>query len=398
MKVKPDKFPGHSPAQVGIYMGEGTAHSWTWWAEYFEKIGFYRQQYLDEENFASRLGGVDFLCLSGGDTFAIAAGLGPAGARALGEFFSGEKVYLGSCAGAYLPLRSSQESLRRFNFLSIPVANIVSDPPLGLEFSPRTMIPYGNRYLIHPVRDEVVLRPLGSCPQATVTAPLFGGPPFAPGADTPGLIPRATYENFTPRTSFPAGPELARRIFQGREAVLEARLGPSTLFLLGPHLEHPRFPAANQFLTYLLEPYFARGPKTAPAEPGPEETSPELLREIKKELSRSRFTVQSLTQLSLSFEIGRKLYEPEKIAELLEFAWKRIRKFRPGAGLPVAAGETLRTQAARLRENLEDFGAAVRGGGEAAGMMLQSLRSAKRFLAGFLPLYHRWGCPGEEIN
>jgi len=373
-------------------MGEGTAHSWTWWAEYFEKIGFYHQQYLDEENFASRLGGVDFLCLSGGDTFAIAEGLGPAGARALGEFFSGEKVYLGSCAGAYLPLHSSLEPLQRFNFLSIPVANIVSDPPLGLEFSPRTMIPYGNRYLVHPVRDEVVLRPLGSYPKATVTAPLFGGPPFALSGDADGHRSRALYQDFTPRTSFPAGPELARRIFQGKEAVIEARLGPSTLFLLGPHLEHPRFPSANQFLTYLLEPYFERCPKTAPVEAGPEETSPELLREIKKELSRSRFMVQSLTQLSLSFEIGRKLYEPEKVAELLEFAWKRIRKFGPGAGIPIAAGETLRTQAARLRENLEDFGAAVRGGGEAAGMMLKSLRAAKRFLAGFLPLYHRWGC------
>ena len=159
-------------------MGEGTAHSWTWWAEYFEKIGFYHQQYLDEENFASRLGGVDFLCLSGGDTFAIAEGLGPAGARALGEFFSGEKVYLGSCAGAYLPLHSSLEPLQRFNFLSIPVANIVSDPPLGLEFSPRTMIPYGNRYLVHPVRDEVVLRPLGSYPKATVTALSSAGLPL----------------------------------------------------------------------------------------------------------------------------------------------------------------------------------------------------------------------------
>lgn len=379
-------------------MGEGTAHSWTWWAEFFEKIGFYHQQYLDEENFASRLGGVEFLCLSGGDTFAIAQGLGQAGARALGEFFSGEKVYLGSCAGAYLPLHSSQEPLNRFNFLSIPVANIVPSPPAGLEFSPRTMIPYGSRYLIHPVRDEVVLRPRMPDPEPTVTAPLFGGPPFALEGNAGGLISRAVYEDFTARTSFPAGPELARRVVQGKEAVIEARLGPSTLFLLGPHLEHPRFPSANQFLFRLIQPFFNRLPETVPARPGPEESSPALLREIKKELSRSRFAVQSLTQLSLSFEIGRKLYEPEKIAELLEFAWKRIRKFEPGSGLPVAAGETLRAQAVRLRESLEDFRTAVRGGEEAAGMMLKSLRAAKRFLAGFLPLYHHWICRGEEIN
>ena len=376
-------------------MGEGTAHSWTWWAEYFEKLGFYNQQYLDEENFASRLGGVDFLCLSGGDTFAIAEGLGPAGARALSEFFSQDKVYLGSCAGAYLPLHSSQEPLQRFNFLSLPVANIVSDPPPGLEFSPRTMIPYGNRYLVHPVRDEVVLRPRISFPEPAVVAPLFGGPPFDLSGEADGFRSRALYQDFTARTSFPAGPELARRIFQGKEAVIEARLGPSTLFLLGPHLEHPRFPSANRFLTFLLEPHFERRPPIAPVEAGPEKTSPELLQEIKKELSRSRFTVQSLTQLSLSFEVGRKLYEPEKVAELLEFAWKRIRKFGPGAGLPVAAGETLRIQAIRMRESLEDFGAAVRGGEEAAGIMLKSLRAAKRFLAGFLPLYHRWGCRAE---
>jgi len=376
--------------RLGIYFGEGTAHSWIWWAETFERFGWYRQRFLDEESFLADLRDIDVLCLSGGDTHEIARGLGQRGARELTRFLESGKWYLGSCAGAYLPLHSSQEPLCWFNLLPVKTHNIVSKPPAGLEFSPRTMIRYGERFLIHPARGETVLKLHVPFSEAEVVAPLFGGPPMVCNGSAPGYERLAFYQDFTPRTDFPAGADLAREIVLGREAIIRAPVGGGMMLLFGPHLEHPRYASANRLMFQLIAPafdYYSGEARTA--ETG--ETLPlslPLLRETKAELSRSRFEIQRLMSLSLSWEIGRKMYDPGKIAELVEFAWKRIRRMERFGGIPVGPGEGIRERAFDLRSAMYSLRDAVPNG-ESSREMLDALRAAKQFLAGFLPVYHQ---------
>ena len=355
----------------------------------FERFGWYRQSFLDQNTFLSDIQDIDILCLSGGDTYAIARGLGQRGARELTRFLGSGKWYLGSCAGAYLPLHSSQEPLCWFNMLSVKTHNIVSEPPPGLEFSPRTMIHYGDRFLIHPARGETVLRLRVPFSEERVVAPLFGGPPMVCNGSANGYERLASYQDFTPRTDFPAGSDLAREIILGNEAIVRAQVDGGTMLLFGPHLEHPRYSDANQFLFHLVEPVLSQscGRIRGTEAEAEDSLSLPLAREIKAELSRSRFEIQRLMSLSLSWEIGRKMYDPGKIAELVEFGWKRIRRMERFGGVPVRSGEDIRERAAGLRSSVHALKGAV-SAGDSAGEMLDALWAAKRFLTGFLPVYH----------
>lgn len=385
------------PPRLGIYFGEGTAHSWVWWVETFERFGWYHQTFLDEDTFLTDLQNIDILCLSGGDTYAIARGLGPEGAQALRRFLASGKLYLGSCAGAYLPLHSSQEPLHRFNFLSVKTHNIVPQPPPGLEYSPRTMIRYGDRFLIHPARGETVLKLRVPFPEERVVAPLFGGPPMVCNGSAGGCERLASYRDFTSRTGFPAGSDLAREIILGKEAIIRAPVEGGTMLLLGPHLEHPRYSDANRLLFRLVASALPRS-GGRDQESGAETDEPlslPLARETKAELSRSRFEIQRLMSLSLSWEIGRKMYDPGKIAELVEFAWKRIRQMERFGGIPSGIGEDIRERAAGLRASVYSLRDAV-STGDSSREMLGALRAAKRFLAVFLPVFHR-ECHREKV-
>jgi len=72
---------------IGIYVGAGTSHSWTWFADIFERNGIYSVRFLDEDDFTEDcLDHIDVLLVSGGDTFAIAEGLGRSGAEQLEQF------------------------------------------------------------------------------------------------------------------------------------------------------------------------------------------------------------------------------------------------------------------------------------------------------------------------
>ena len=98
--------------KIGIYTGKGASHSWLWFVEVFERLGFYDLSFLTEADLVKdSLENVDVLAVSGGDTFAIAEALGPQGANRLKTLITRGGLYLGSCAGAYLPLNSSKEHL-----------------------------------------------------------------------------------------------------------------------------------------------------------------------------------------------------------------------------------------------------------------------------------------------
>ena len=66
---------------IGIYTGKGTSHSWLWFVDLFDRMGFHNLSFLNENTLQdSGLVGLDVLAISGGDTFTIAGALGKGGA------------------------------------------------------------------------------------------------------------------------------------------------------------------------------------------------------------------------------------------------------------------------------------------------------------------------------
>ena len=79
----------HYP-KIGIYTGTGASHSWLWFVEIFDRMGFYDLSFLAENHIKVRgLDSLDVLAMSGGDTFAIAKGLGQKGAEGMESFIRG---------------------------------------------------------------------------------------------------------------------------------------------------------------------------------------------------------------------------------------------------------------------------------------------------------------------
>ena len=62
---------------IGIYCGPGASHSWLWFVDMLEAMGFFNIAFINEREIqAGGLSRYDALLISGGDTFAIAGALG----------------------------------------------------------------------------------------------------------------------------------------------------------------------------------------------------------------------------------------------------------------------------------------------------------------------------------
>ena len=106
--------------KIGIYTGIGASHSWLWFVELFNRMGFYDLAFLSEDKIKrDGLDSLDVLVMSGGDTFAMAEGLGPESAKKLKDFILKGGLYIGSCAGAYLPMNSPKKHLNLFNYVDV---------------------------------------------------------------------------------------------------------------------------------------------------------------------------------------------------------------------------------------------------------------------------------------
>jgi hypothetical protein len=327
--LPPDR-PLYYP-QIGVYRGKGASHSWLWFVDVLERMGFYDLSFPDEsciqENVLDRM---DVLAVSGGDTLGIAKGLGRAGASKLARFIRGGGLYLGSCAGAYLPLHSSKEHLNLFNFVPVKIANLTQALPEARGLREKFCTAYGCAYVFHPVREAVMLRSGGFAPfqyARSFAAPLYGGPPMI--APDPDMV-AATYAGFTPKTLFLADETIARETLLGRAAVIRAAFGLGHFHLYGPHCEHPKFPLANTLLAKALYwdlPSTQAGPRHTDADfktvlSGASARS--LLRNIRREISNARIVAAGMETLPIRWRIGEKIYEAGKIRVFLEAIWARI--------------------------------------------------------------------------
>jgi len=158
----------------------------------------------------------------------------------------------------------------------------------------------------------------------------------------------ATYEGFTPKTVFFTNHKIAEKSLMGNGAVVRVPLKKGWFYLLGPHLEHPKFKQANQFIidAVIQEMGIAHDPVESKNKKKSYTTkemlkgkqAKELLLCIRRELSNSRIVTGSLEFLPIQWLIGQKVYEPQKVRVYLESMWKRLRALEKNKVLIVEPG------------------------------------------------------------
>ena len=311
---------------IAVYTGEGSSHSWTWFADIFERKYIYTVMFLDEGDIASgALDGVDVLFISGGDTFAIAAALGSQGAQALERFLLGGGTYIGACAGAYLLLQSSLEPLHYFNFVQAKIANLTSSLPPALQRPEKYCTAYGCRYVYHPVRGEVVMQygaGSGSQTVEQLIAPLYGGSAMLASDDIEVL---GTYADFNDQTEFLVEESIARETLFGNVAAARKSYGRGTIYLFGPHYEHPDYPEANQVIFDCIAGANIGARRESACDYDFPTASRVLFRRFMAAVSNARIVGLALERSAYQWLIGAKVYDPEKIRVFLETIWKRAR-------------------------------------------------------------------------
>jgi hypothetical protein len=326
---------------VGVYVGEGASHSWTWFVDLMEKYACGRLCLIQAHDFPRLAPEQDVLLVSGGDTFAVARALEHPGANALQAFLNRGGLYIGSCAGAYLPLHSSKPPLNAFNFVQCRINNLTSDLPpvrrMPLKFSTR----YGCDYIYHPVREDVRVRMEDDFPVwggRELSVPLYGGPPMNLSDD---VVPWAFYTGFTERTLFLTETEIAERVYLGKVAACEKSFGKGRMVLLGPHFEHPWFPEGNDIIRRWIEWHIhperpavdvemKKKPNKGTSRVRRDILYPQAHKDFKREVSNMRIRALAMTRQSVHWRIGAKVYEPEKILHFVDAVWKRL----PGKGAP----------------------------------------------------------------
>ena len=325
--------------KIGIYTGTGSSHSWLWFVELFDRMGFHDLYFLDAAAIQNQnLEFLDVLTVSGGDTFAIAEALGPAGARHLRAFIENGGLYIGSCAGAYLVMRSSKPHLNLFNFTSVRITNLSKWLPACRGLAHKFSQAYGCAYIFHPVRDAVTIEPTGQAPfwgTRPLDAPLFGGPGMIP-SDADRILAR--YIAFTERTQYLVDETIARETLLGKAAAIRASMGKGHLYLLGPHLEHPHFKEANQLVadaifwdSSQLNRDICQTQKNIPTLAAT--ASQNLLKTLKRELSNARIVAVGMEMMPVRWLIGNKYYDPQKIRVFLDAMWHRIKPLEKNGGL-----------------------------------------------------------------
>jgi len=382
---------------IGIYTGQGTSHSWLWFVEIFDRMGFYDLRFLTENHVKAKgLDNCHVLAMSGGDTFAMAQGLGPRGADNLARFIEGGGLYIGSCAGAYLPLHSSKAHLNLFNFVPARIANLTGTLPKPLRSTEKFCSAYGCSFVFHPVREAVQIATNGFEPfskSPSLQAPLYGGPPMI-ARETAQVL--ATYSGFTDKTVFLVDEQLASDIVLGKAAVIRQQMGKGVLHLYGPHFEHPRFGMANQLLTDAMlwdyrqdrSPIDDRDPRE---ETLYEQACTSLVKDIKREVSNSRIIAVGLETLPIQWTIGNKVYETAKIREFIEPVWQRIRrleKLNQVVLLP-GQGEVLLQHAGEVTTVLREVKRGIKQGVETVRLAKKMFEGLNRTATLFLEFYFK---------
>jgi len=394
-----DLLPYSPP--IGIYTGSGASHSWLWFVEILDRMGFENVHFVDERDILSNaLEPLDVLLMSGGDTFAIAKGLGAEGSNKLRSFINRGGLYIGTCAGAYLPLRSSMDFLNQFNFINVKISNIsrrLSEPERH-SFEKVACSSYGCDFVYHVVREDVLLEMVNGYQdngKKEMIAPLYGGPSMLPSED---IEPIATYKGFTKKTKFLVEEELAEKTLIGNIAVAKKSMGKGHLYIFGPHFEHPYYPSCNRFLVEIIckeqngrsidtNKDFSEDPRKRIKG----EWLRELLKDLKRELSNSRIMASGLDDFPVHWLIGNKYYEPEKISVFINTVWDKLKVLESLPDLEIERESLLRCVeiSKDITRELRAINSEIKEQGDATPLASKLFLDLKTLSSLFFRLYFR---------
>ncbi len=283
-----------------VYAGSGSSHSWTWLADLFENRGIFNVVFASESDLQRDIeGSYSRVIISGGDGFEIAEALNGKGFSNLKGFIRSGGQYIGICAGAYLPLPSSIPPFQQFNISKTRITNIRPGISMAESSTTRYAVRYGSCSIFHPVRGSVLLDINGS----SMVAPLYGGPVFTEPDDDEVLI---RYAGMAEQATMNMSHDEVRNVLDRAPAVIRCRFGSGELLLLGPHLEHPDFPEANDVMLDLM--HMAGNDKS---------TRTHEQRKTNLDRSIADLKVAILGLEHRSFVVGSKLWDGGRLMELL---------------------------------------------------------------------------------
>jgi len=379
-----------------VYTGTGSSHSWLWFMTLCERLGWDEVCCLDEATLCrDRLADCDVLAVSGGDTFAIAEALGAAGAATIRGFIEGGGLYLGACAGAYLAMNSSKPPLHYFNWAPVKIANLsrLRPPAPAGPLVEKFAMAYGSDFVYHPARDAVQLKledPGRSRQTGCLAAPIYGGPAMIAGPEVKVL---ARYSGFTPKTVFLSTRTLADQTLIDKAAIVKTTLKNGTLFLCGPHMEHPRFPEANAVVADMLaghnRPVAAAHRRRYHNARRPCAKGAGTLVHLRRQLSNARIAAAGLEWTPVSWLVGRKIYEPAHLREFIEAIWSRVNWLQKTgvAQEHIAAAGLLADGAATVSGLLRNLKATLDGNGDGRAIAGQVVEGLRRLAMDFFNLY-----------
>jgi len=284
--------------------------------------------------------------------------------------------------------------------------NVMPDPPEPLCLAHKYLAPYGDEWVFHPVYGEVELvrgpaaEGFSAFGEAgALGAPLFGGPVLTI-EDEQCIL--ADYAGSTARAAFPWPREDADRLISGEQAVALRRLGDGTVLASGPHLEHPLFPRANELMAEAFAQHWAGRPRgtsqsrtqtpRTPAGSAPRGADGSLL-EIKRQVSNARIVGFGLEKMPVTWQIGVKVWEPEKIRMFLDYTWDRLpyldRAVGSGAPVPGGALEILAVGFSEVTGLAKTLKLKAESGQDSQAEALSLLTRLKELTASFLSLYFR---------
>ncbi|MBU1159140.1 MAG: hypothetical protein KKE24_07360 [Candidatus Thermoplasmatota archaeon] len=284
-----------------VYAGSGSSHSWTWLADLFESRGIFNVVFGSESDLQGGIeGSHSRVIISGGDGFEIAEALNGKGFSNLKAFIRDGGQYIGICAGAYLPLPSSISPFQQFNISKTRISNIRPGISLAESSTTRYAVRYGSCSIFHPVRGSVLLDIHGS----SIVAPLYGGPVFKEPDEDEVL---ARYAGMAEQATTNMSHDEVRTVLDRTPAVIRCRFGSGELLLLGPHLEHPDFPEANDVMLGLMR---MTGNDRSVRIPWQRKTN------LDRSIADLKVAILGLEHRS--FVVGSKLWDGGRLMELLD--------------------------------------------------------------------------------
>jgi len=302
-----------------VYTGPGSSNSWIWLADFLEREVFLNTDFISDPGMIPDAG-ADVIMIPGGDAFGIADAFGGDGLRRVSRMIERGLGYVGICAGAYLPLRSSIPPLSEFNLIESKIANISSSLPDRIVDQEKYSVRYGCSYIFHPARGPVMLTG-----DAEIVAPLYGGPSLMPSANERVLL---SFKGLTDETEVLVDRGVCMRTMIGRAACIEGMYGKGRVVCSAAHLEHPDYPEANGYFSQLLGSF----PYAGDGRIARNHSSADM-GDARRMIADLRVLANALD--SHSWKIGIKYWESEKLLFYIDAVRKRIgRRGESIAGIP----------------------------------------------------------------